>query len=243
MIVIPAVDIKDGRCVRLRQGDLEKETVYSDDPAAMARKWADSGAELVHVVDLDGAVAKSPRNIDSIRRMLQQLRTPIQVGGGIRTEQTVRKYLDMGVARVIIGSEAIQKPQLVRRCSEEFPGRIVVAIDARDGMVAVDGWTRTTQVRAVDLAKQFEDCGVAAINFTDIYRDGMQTGPNVEETGRLAQSVDIPIVASGGVSCLEDVRALLPLQSLGVVGVIVGRALYSQALDFAEAVALAKSPQ
>jgi len=243
MIVIPAVDIKDGRCVRLRQGDLEKETVYSDDPAAMARKWADSGAELVHVVDLDGAVAKSPRNIDSIRRMLQQLRTPIQVGGGIRTEQTVRKYLDMGVARVIIGSEAIQKPQLVRRCSEEFPGRIVVAIDARNGMVAVDGWTRTTQVRAVDLAKQFEDCGVAAINFTDIYRDGMQTGPNVEETGRLAQSVDIPIVASGGVSCLEDVRALLPLQSLGVVGVIVGRALYSQALDFAEAVALAKSPQ
>jgi len=243
MIVIPAVDIKDGRCVRLRQGDLEKETVYSDDPAAMARKWADSGAELVHVVDLDGAVAKSPRNIDSIRRMLQQLRTPIQVGGGIRTEQTVRKYLDMGVARVIIGSEAIQKPQLVRRCSEEFPGRIVVAIDARDGMVAVDGWTRTTQVRAVDLAKQFEDCGVAAINFTDIYRDGMQTGPNVEETGRLAQSVDIPIVASGGVSCLEDVRALLPRESLGVVGVLVGRALYSQALDFAEAVALAKSPQ
>ena len=241
MIIIPAVDIKQGRCVRLRQGDLAQETVYSDDPAAMARKWADLGAELIHVVDLDGAVAKSPRNTDSIRRIVQQVRTPVQVGGGIRTEKTIRAYMDLGVARVIIGSEALQKPDLVKRCCETFPGRIVVAIDAREGFVAVDGWTRTTGVKAVDLARQFEGCGVAAINFTDIYRDGMQTGPNIEQTRRLAESVNIPVVASGGVSCLEDVRRLVPLECSGVVGVIVGRALYSRTLDFQEAVAVAKS--
>jgi phosphoribosylformimino-5-aminoimidazole carboxamide ribotide isomerase len=241
MIVIPAVDIKDRRCVRLRQGDLAQETVYSDDPAAMARKWAELGAELIHVVDLDGAVAKRPRNADSIRRIVEQVRTPVQVGGGIRTEKTIRGYLDLGVARVIIGSEAIQKPDLVKGWCETYPGRIVVAIDAREGFVAMDGWTRTTGVKAVDLAKQFEGCGVAAINFTDIYRDGMQTGPNIEQTRRLAESVDIAVVASGGVSCLEDVRRLVPLESFGVVGVIVGRALYSGALDFQKAVAVAKS--
>jgi phosphoribosylformimino-5-aminoimidazole carboxamide ribotide isomerase len=241
MIVIPAVDIKDRRCVRLRQGDLAQETVYSDDPAAMARKWAELGAELIHVVDLDGAVAKRPRNTDSIRRIVEQVRTPVQVGGGIRTEKTIRAYLDLGVARVIIGSEAIQKPDLVKRWCETYPGRIVVAIDAREGFVAMDGWTRTTGVKAVDLAKQFEGCGVAAINFTDIYRDGMQTGPNIEQTRRLAESVDIAVVASGGVSCLEDVRRLVPLESFGVVGVIVGRALYSGTLDFQKAVAVAKS--
>jgi phosphoribosylformimino-5-aminoimidazole carboxamide ribotide isomerase len=241
MIVIPAVDIKDGRCVRLRQGDLAQETVYSDDPAAMARKWADLGAELIHVVDLDGAVAKHPCNSKSIRRILDQVRTPVQVGGGIRTETTIRAYLELGVARVVIGSEAIQRPDLVKRWCEAFPGRIVVAIDAREGFVATDGWTRTTGVEAVDLAKQFEGCGVAAINFTDIYRDGMQTGPNIEQTRRLAESVNIAVVASGGVSGLEDVRRLVPLESFGVVGVIVGRALYSGTLDFQEAAAIAKS--
>jgi len=241
MIVIPAVDIKHGRCVRLRQGDLAQQTVYSDNPAGMARKWADLGAELIHVVDLDGAVAKGPRNTDSIRRILEQVRTPVQVGGGIRTEKTIREYLDLGVARVIIGSEAIQKPDWVIRCCERFAGRIVVAIDAREGFVAVDGWTRTTGVRAIELAKQFEDCGVAAINFTDISRDGMQTGPNIKQTQRLAQSVNIPVVASGGVSCLEDIRRLLPLESFGVAGVIVGRALYAGTLDFHEAAALATS--
>jgi phosphoribosylformimino-5-aminoimidazole carboxamide ribotide isomerase len=241
MIVIPAVDIKGGRCVRLRQGDLAQETIYSDDPAAMARQWADLGAELIHVVDLDGAVAKRPRNSESIRRILEQVRTPIQVGGGIRTEETVREYLELGVARVVIGSEAIQKPDMVKQWCRTFPDRIVIGMDAREGFVAADGWTRTTGVKAIELAKQFEGCGVAAINFTDIYRDGMQTGPNVEQIRKLAESVNIAVVASGGVSGLEDVRRLVPLESIGVVGVIVGRALYSGTLDFQEAVVIAKS--
>ncbi len=241
MIVIPAVDIKNGKCVRLRQGRMDEETVFSDDPAAMAARWADAGAGLIHVVDLDGAVEKGPKNLRSIRRIVETVDAEIQVGGGIRNETTVRMLLELGVARAVIGTEAINNPDLVRAACREFPGRIVVGIDARNGRVAVDGWTRTTEVAAVDLARSFEDAGVAAINFTDIHRDGMQTGPNLEETRRLAEAVAIPIIASGGVSTIDDIRNLLPLEAAGVVGVITGRALYDGTLNLQAAIALAEA--
>ncbi|MEE4261120.1 MAG: 1-(5-phosphoribosyl)-5-[(5-phosphoribosylamino)methylideneamino]imidazole-4-carboxamide isomerase [Desulfobacteraceae bacterium] len=241
MIIIPAVDIKNGKCVRLVQGRQEDETVFSNDPAAMAQKWAKAGAELIHVVDLDGAFEKSPQNLHAVKNILNTVDTPIQLGGGIRNERTVMTLLDMGVQRVIIGTEAIKNPQWVRQTARHFPGQVVVGIDARDGRVAIEGWTETTQIRAIDLAKQFEDCGVAAINFTDIYRDGTQTGPNITETGRLAEAISIPVVASGGVSTIEDIKNLLPLEALGVSGVITGQALYSKTLDFKQALALVQS--
>jgi len=241
MIIIPAVDIKNGKCVRLVQGRKQDETVFSDDPATMAEKWAHAGAELIHVVDLDGAFEKSPQNIDVIKKILDTVETPIQLGGGIRNEQTVRKYLDMGVKRVIIGTEAIKNPGWVEQSAKNFPDGIVVGIDARNGFVAIEGWTESTRIQAVDLARRFENCGVAAVNFTDIHRDGMQTGPNLEETRRLAEAIDIPVVASGGVSTIKDIQNLLPLESVGVVGVITGKALYSGTLDFEEALSLARS--
>jgi len=241
MIVIPAVDIKNGKCVRLVQGRKEDETVFSDDPAAMARKWAREGAELIHVIDLDGAFEKRPQNLDAIKNILQAVNTPIQLGGGIRNEHTARRFLEMGVARVIIGTEAIYHPDFVERMSKLYPGRIIIGIDARKGLVAIEGWTETTTIKAVDLAKRFENCGVAAINFTDIHRDGMQTGPNIEETRRLAEAVDIPVVASGGVATIQDIYNLLPLEASGVVGVITGKALYSGTLDFRQALTAARS--
>jgi len=241
MIIIPAVDIKNGKCVRLLQGRMEDETVYSQDPAAMARKWAEAGAELIHVIDLDGAFSKHPQNINSIRKILKHVDVPIQLGGGIRNRETVRRFLDMGVKRVIIGTEAIQNPRLLIEACSEFPNQIVLGIDARNGDVAIDGWTHTTRVKAIDLAKQFENCELAAINFTDIYRDGMQTGPNLIEIQRLAEAVAIPVVASGGVSTIKDIRNLLPLRSVGVAGVIVGKALYTGSLNLKEAIAEIKT--
>ena len=240
MIVIPAIDIKGGRCVRLLQGRMDAETVFSDDPSAMARQWAEQGAEMIHVVDLDGAVEKTPKNLDAIRSILDSVQVPVQVGGGIRTAENIRAFLDLGVYRVIIGTEAIRNPELVTEACKNFPDRIVVGIDARDGWAAIEGWTETTRIRAVDLARQFEDSGVAAVNFTDIHRDGMQTGPNIEETRRMAEAVSIPVVASGGVSTLADIHNLLPLESVGVVGVITGKALYSGTLDLQEAIAAAR---
>lgn len=237
-MIIPAVDIKNGKCVRLVQGRMEDETVFSNDPAAMARQWADAGAELIHVVDLDGAFEKSPRNLDAVKNIIDTVDTPIQLGGGIRTERTVKTLLDMGVKRVIIGTEAINNPEWVMQISRRFPGQVVVGIDARNGRVAIEGWTETTHTQAVDLAKRFEDCGVAAINFTDIYRDGMQTGPNIAETGRLAEAISIPVVASGGVATIDDIKNLLPLEKVGVTGVITGKALYSGTLDFRQALLL-----
>jgi len=231
MIIIPAVDIKGGKCVRLLQGRMDAETVFGEDPVAMARKWESAGASLIHVVDLDGAIQKSPQNLASIRKIVEQVKAPIQVGGGIRNEDTVQMYMDLGVSRTIIGTEAIRNPALIERLCKRYPDRIVVAIDARNGRVAIEGWTETTGVEAVTLAKQFENVGVAAINFTDIHRDGMQTGPNIEETRRLAEAVCIPVVASGGVSTLEDIKNIFPLKSSGVTGIIVGKALYSGSLD------------
>lgn len=240
MDVIPAVDIKNGKCVRLFQGRMDSETVFSDDPAAMAKRWEDEGAEFIHIVDLDGAIEKSPQNLGSIRKIINSVDAHIQVGGGIRNERTIRMFLEIGVKRVIIGTEAIRNPKLVKDACKEFPGQIVVGIDARNGWVAIEGWTKTTQIKAVDLAIQFEDSGVAAINFTDIHRDGMQTGPNIEETRRLAEAVNIPVVASGGISSIEDIQNLIPLETVGVVGVIIGRALYSGSLKLKEAIEVLK---
>lgn len=240
MNIIPAVDIKNGKCVRLLQGRMEAETIFSDDPAAMAKRWEDEGASLIHVVDLDGAIEKKPKNLLAIQKILQSVKADIQVGGGIRNMETIQMYIDLGVKRIIIGTEAIRNPDMVKEACRAFPHNIVVGIDARKGWVAVEGWTETTQTDAIDLAKQFEDCGVAAIHFTDIHRDGMQSGPNIEETRKLAKAVSIPVVASGGVSDLEDIRRLLPLESVGVTGIITGRALYSGTLNLKDAIALAK---
>lgn len=241
MIVIPAVDIKNGRCVRLLQGRQDAETVFSDNPAAIAKKWALAGAELIHVIDLDGAFCKRPQNLEAIERILKSIDTPIQLGGGIRDEQTALKYLDLGIRKIIIGTEAIKSPEWVERIAGRFPGRVVVGIDAREGRVAIEGWTENTQVSAIALAKRFENCGVGQINFTDIHRDGMQTGPNIEETQRLAEAIDIPVVASGGVATIDDIKNLLPLQAFGVIGVITGKALYSGTLDFKASLALVRS--
>jgi len=240
MLVIPAIDLKDGKCVRLRKGRAKDKTVYSDDPAEMARRWEQEGADWLHVVDLDGAFNQKPRNVESIQKILERIRIPVQLGGGIRNEETIGFYLDLGVERVIIGTEAIKQPDWVISVAARRPQRIVVGIDARRGKAAIDGWTATTEIEAVNLARKYEGSDVAAIVFTDIDRDGMQTGTNLEQTRRLAESTSIPIIASGGVSTISDIRNLLPLESLGVVGVITGKALYSGTLHLADALALCR---
>jgi len=237
MIIIPAVDIKQGKCVRLLQGRMEDTTLYSEDPVGMAQQWEACGAQLIHIIDLDGAFAKEVKNFKTIQDILSKIKVPIQVGGGIRDIKTIEMYIDAGVSKVIIGSVA---PGLVKDACKKFPGRIVVGIDARNGMVAVEGWSKTSETKAVDLAKEFESCGVAAINFTDIHRDGMQTGPNIEETAALAEAVSIPIVASGGVNTIQDIKNLLEVEKKGVIGVITGRALYEETLDLKEAIRISK---
>ncbi len=240
MIIIPAVDIKKGKCVRLLQGRMEDTTQYSEDPLKMAQRWEKEGASLIHVVDLDGAFAKEVRNLKTIQTILSGITVPIQVGGGIRDLKTIELYINMGVSRIIIGSEAVYNPNFVKQACLKFKDRIVVGIDARNGKVAVEGWSRTSETKAVDLAKEFESCGVVAINFTDIYRDGMQTGPNIEETAALAEAVSIPIIASGGVSTIQDIKNLLKIESKGVAGVITGKALYEGTLDLKEAIRISK---
>ena len=241
MIVIPAIDLKGGKCVRLRQGRMDDETIFSDNPGATAKKWQDVGAELVHVVDLDGAFEKTPKNLPAIERILECVSVPIQVGGGIRTYETAQILLDRGVSRVIIGTEAVRNPALVRQLCQAYPGRILVGIDARNGFVAIEGWAETTDVTAVDLAKGFEKEGVAAIIFTDIVRDGMGTGPNIEQTCRLDESIQIPVIASGGVHTINDIKHLIAVSDRGIAGVITGRAIYSDTLDLEEAIRLTKS--
>ncbi|MDI6796396.1 MAG: 1-(5-phosphoribosyl)-5-[(5-phosphoribosylamino)methylideneamino]imidazole-4-carboxamide isomerase [Desulfatibacillaceae bacterium] len=240
MIIIPAVDIRQGLCVRLSQGRADAQTVYGDDPAAMAVKWEDMGARRIHVVDLDGAFEKSPKNVDAIKAILDAVSVPIQVGGGIRDRATLEMWLELGVDSVIVGTEAVRNPDWVRRAAAQNPGRVIIGIDAKNGMVAVEGWTQTTSIPAIELVQSFENCSVAAINFTDIARDGMQTGVNVEQTAALAKATNIPVVASGGVSTIDDIRALLPLEALGVMGVITGRALYAGTLDLAQAIEVAE---
>lgn len=239
MLIIPAIDIKNGKCVRLEQGRIDKETVFSLNPVAIAKKWEAEGAEWIHIIDLDGAFEKYPKNFHAISSITKNTKTHIQVGGGIRDSQTIHKFLDIGVDRVIIGTEAIRNPDSVIEAAKRHPDQIIVGIDAREGWVAVEGWTETTRVRAIDLAKKFDDCGLAAINFTDILRDGMQSGINIEETRQFATAISTPVIASGGVATIDDIKRIIPLEKDGVVGVITGKAIYSNTLDLREAIQLA----
>ncbi|HEY6872165.1 MAG TPA: 1-(5-phosphoribosyl)-5-[(5-phosphoribosylamino)methylideneamino]imidazole-4-carboxamide isomerase [Geobacteraceae bacterium] len=241
MIVIPAIDLKEGKCVRLEQGLMEKDTVFCDDPAAQAREWQRQGAELLHIVDLDGAFAGAPKNRAAIEGIVAALAIPTQLGGGIRDIPTIEAYLSLGIGRVILGTAAQRSPELVEEACRLFPGRIVVGIDAKNGMVAVQGWAEVTDVTAVDLAKRFEGYGVAAIIYTDISRDGMMQGPNIAATRDLAEAIDIPVIASGGVSSLADIANLMAIESSGVTAVITGKAIYTGAIRLAEAVSLTKS--
>ncbi|SMC24003.1 1-(5-phosphoribosyl)-5-[(5-phosphoribosylamino)methylideneamino] imidazole-4-carboxamide isomerase [Desulfacinum hydrothermale DSM 13146] len=235
MIVFPAIDLKEGRCVRLMQGRMDKATVYGTDPVEVALRWQDQGAPWLHVVDLDGAFARSPKNREVVAAIVQAVKIPVQLGGGIRSVETAAVYLDLGVRRVILGTAATRNPKMVEETCRRFPGRVALGIDARNGRVAVEGWTETTDLRAVDFARGFETLPLAAIIYTDIHRDGMQSGVNLEATAELCRSVSTPVIASGGVSGWEDIEALLPLVPMGLEGVIVGRALYTGALDLAEA--------
>lgn len=227
MDVIPAIDLLEGRCVRLYQGDYSLSQVFNDRPADVAKQWVEQGASWLHVVDLDGAKTGQVVNFEAIAAIMQAVSVPIQVGGGLRDRTSVAQLLDLGVKRVILGTVAVEQPQLVADLCQEFPGQIVVGIDARNGLVATRGWLETSEVQATDLAKQMQAVGVAAIIYTDIHRDGTLTGPNLEALRELATELSIPIIASGGVSSVTDLLSLLALEPLGVTGVIVGRALYT----------------
>ena len=239
MLVIPAIDLKAGRCVRLSQGRMDRETVYSDDPAATARQWARAGARLLHVVDLDGAVAGAPRNLEALRRILEAVPVPVQAGGGIRRLDTLERLLALGVARVVLGTSVLEDRAFLEEACRCFPGRVVVGIDARDGRVAVRGWTETTSARAVDVAREVARLPIRAIVYTDIQRDGMLSGPNVASLEALLRAVPVPVIASGGVASLDHLRTLRKLDP-APEGVIVGRALYAGTLDLREAIAAAE---
>jgi len=241
MLLIPAIDLKDGHCVRLRQGDLGDATIFSEDPAAMAQQWLEQGARRLHLVDLNGAVAGTPKNQVAIKSILKALddEIPVQIGGGIRDLNTIEKYLDIGLSYVIIGTAAVKDPGFLRDACSAFPGSIIVGLDARDGKVATDGWSKLTRHDVLDIARKFEDYGCEAIIYTDIGRDGMLSGVNIEATVKLAQHVSIPIIASGGVTNLDDIRALCEVEHEGVEGAILGRSIYEGTLDFAEAQDLA----
>jgi len=240
MKVIPAIDLKGGKCVRLLQGRMEDATVYGDDPAEMALRFEKMGAELIHVVDLDGAFAGSQKNLDSIKKILDTISIPIEVGGGIRNMTAIDGLLKLGVSRVILGTIAVEDPALLVLACKKHPNRIVAGIDAKDGMVAVRGWGDVSGVKAEELAMQMEEAGVVAIIYTDISRDGMLTGHNVEATRQLAGHVQVPIVASGGVKDISDIKALLAIESMGVEGVITGKAIYEGTLDLRAAIELTK---
>ncbi len=240
MLLIPAIDLKDGQCVRLRQGRMDDDTVFSDDPVDMAGRWVDAGARRLHLVDLNGAFAGEPVNGDVISAIAAKYPDlSIQVGGGIRDEATIEAYIDAGVNYAIIGTQAVKEPEFVARACKSFPGQIIVGLDAKDGMVAIDGWATVTDHLVMDLARRFEQDGVSAIVYTDIGRDGMLSGPNVEATKALALMVDIPIIASGGITNIDDIRALCEVASVGITGAITGRAIYEGTLDFAKGQRLA----
>ncbi len=240
MIVIPAVDLKDGRCVRLSQGRMDQETVYSEHPVQIAKHWEAKGAERIHVVDLNGAVAGKPFHQSLIKEMVQSLQIPIEVGGGIRDFDTLENYLSSGVRWVILGTAAFNNRPLIEKACHRFPERVILGIDAKGGRVAIQGWNEVLSLEAIDLAKQVEGMGLSAIIFTDIERDGMSTGLNFESTRNLARSTSIPVIASGGVSRIEDIEHILELEPDGVIGVIVGRALYTGSVDLEEAIRISK---
>ena len=240
MLLIPAIDLKDGKCVRLRQGRMEDETVFGDDPVEVAQRWVDAGARRLHMVDLNGAFQGKPVNATVIRAVAEAFPDlPIQVGGGIRDEETVQAYLDAGVQYVIIGTKAVSAPHFVNDLCVEFPGHIIVGLDAKDGKVAIEGWSKLSHHSVIDMAQRFEQDGVEAIVFTDIGRDGMMTGVNVDSTVALAQAIHIPVIASGGITNMDDIRALCAVSDEGIMGAITGRAIYEGSLDLAAAQQLA----
>jgi phosphoribosylformimino-5-aminoimidazole carboxamide ribotide isomerase len=240
MLIIPAIDLKEGKCVRLYQGDMNKATVYSDDPVATALRWQSEGAERLHVVDLDGAIAGTGVNTKVIRQICKALSIPVQVGGGLRTVEAVERLFFSGVHRAILGTVAYRDPTVVAAACQRFPGKITVGIDARNGKLAVQGWTENTALEAVDLAKQCEGMGVSEIIYTDISRDGTEQGVNIDATLALAQAVSLPVVASGGVASIQDIQQLAQFEAKGIKGVIVGKALYTGAVRLAEAIKIGK---
>ena len=241
MLLIPAIDLKDGHCVRLKQGDMDQSTTFGEDPAAMARKWVDAGARRLHLVDLNGAFAGKPKNYAAIKAILKEVGDdiPVQLGGGIRDLDTIEKYIDGGLRYVIIGTAAVKNPGFLKDACTAFGGHIIVGLDAKDGKVATDGWSKLTGHEVVDMARKFEDWGVESIIYTDIGRDGMLSGINVEATVKLAQALTIPVIASGGLGSMQDIENLCAVEDEGVEGVICGRAIYSGDLDFAAAQARA----
>ena len=240
MIIYPAIDIRGGRCVRLTEGRFDAETVFADDPAEMALKWAGLGAEFLHLVDLDGALAGEGKNVPVIQRILKSVSIPVQLGGGIRNLKTIEKLLDLGVTRLILGSAAVKNPELVAEACKKYPGHITVGIDAKNGEVAIEGWGQGSGVAATELAKKMAGFGVETIIYTDISRDGMLSGVNVEATAALARACGVPIIASGGVASLDDIRRVKAVEGDGVQGCIIGKAIYTGAVDLKEALALAK---
>ena len=241
MLLIPAIDLKDGHCVRLKQGDMEQSTTFGEDPAAMARRWVDAGARRLHLVDLNGAFAGKPKNFAAIQAILKEVGSdiPVQLGGGIRDLDTIEKYLDGGLRYVIIGTAAVKNPGFLKDACSAFGGHIIVGLDAKDGKVATDGWSKLTGHEVADLGKKFQDWGVESIIYTDIGRDGMLSGINIEATVKLAQALTIPVIASGGLGGMNDIEQLCAVEKEGVQGVICGRAIYSGDLDFAAAQARA----
>mgnify|MGYP000042856680 CR=1 FL=1 len=237
MLLIPAIDLKDGQCVRLQQGDMTKVTTFNTDPVEQALHWLDQGARRLHLVDLNGAFAGKPKNLGVVKEILQELGSeiPVQLGGGIRDLDTIEQYIDAGLRYVIIGTAAVKNPGFLQDACSAFPGQIIVGLDAKDGKVAVDGWSKLTKHDVIDLAKKCEDYGVEAIIYTDIGRDGMLSGINIDATVKLAQSLRIPVIASGGLSNIDDIRRLCAVESEGIAGTIAGRAIYDGSLDFAEA--------
>jgi len=242
MLLIPAIDLKEGKCVRLRQGRMEDDTVFSDDPVAVAEKWVKQGARRIHLVDLDGAFAGKPKNADVIYDIVKAFPdVPVQIGGGIRDEDTIQGYLNAGVQYVIIGTKAVTEPHFIANVGVEFPGHIIVGLDAKDGKVAIDGWSKLSKHDVIDLAQKFESDGVESIIYTDISRDGMMGGVNVEATAKLARAIHIPVIASGGITNMDDIHALGKVAEDGIMGAITGRAIYEGTLDFAEAEKIAET--
>jgi phosphoribosylformimino-5-aminoimidazole carboxamide ribotide isomerase len=240
MIIIPAIDLKSGKCVRLRQGKMDSSTVFNEEPRDQALKWRDLGASRIHVVDLDGSVAGKPANLKQIEEIVSAVNVPVQVGGGIRNESTIRSYLDIGVDTVILGTISAREPETVRGFMSRFPGKISIAIDARSGYVAVEGWTESTTIRASELAEHLDADGPAGFIYTDIDRDGMMEGPNIDATKDFAARTNTPVILSGGVTTLQDIKNALPLARAGVMGIIIGRALYEGGIDLSEAIDLAE---
>ena len=243
MVIIPAIDIKSGRCVRLKQGQMSKETVYSEVPEDIAVRWYNEGAECLHIVDLDGAVERKPVNRGIVKKIVDAVPIPIQLGGGIRDLQTIKSYIDLGVGQIILGTAAFKDPGFIITACEKFSGRVILGIDANEGRVAIEGWTQETDISPIEMARRYESLGISAIIYTDIKRDGMCTGPNIDATLNLADSISVPVIVSGGISGIDDVERVLSLERYGVTGMIIGRALYEGTLSLANTIKMVKEAE